>query len=181
MTQEEWDEGERGPFYAFSDAPEPHTMLWFPKHWIGTILPAEWKHPTFNPGTDQTYHFVVEYLDTETHRVVGADSAPMNYGSGLVIPTRYWPHYEEYPDDEYGNISIHRYFYQDHECACHRKSIVESNRPDLYGDLDDECEGERFKIRAIYAPEHLPGIILFSEVLSEEECYDLSIWGSWPV
>jgi hypothetical protein len=182
VTQEEWDLTQRGPFYLTDDSPEFHTILMFPRVWIGTILPKEWKHPD-RGGVDQTRCLVVEYLDTESDRLEGlvyegaAIRRNMSGHPGLVIPTPYWPMYEEY-SDEYGNTSLHRYFYQEHECACHRKMVVSGAYEEYYGDLDDECEGDRFKILGIYAPEFLPGINLFSEVLTEDEMYR-TVLGDW--
>lgn len=56
------------------------------------------------------------------------------------------------------------YMYEDHFCACHRKIAAGA----AGADTDEECEGERFKVERIEAPD-LPGLVLYSETMTADE------------
>jgi hypothetical protein len=148
--------GDPLPYYEDEDCPYKHCRLVFPKSWIGTRLPAQWQHPVDHPDADQRHHFLIELEDTED--------------GGKIYTARSWPSY--HGDDSAGwgpddprMTHLHIYTYQEHYCACHRKSDAEA----AGAGTDDECEGERFAVRSITAPEHLPGVVLYSETLTAEE------------
>jgi hypothetical protein len=131
------------PYYEDEDAPYKHARLCFPKDWIGTKLPAQWKHPAKHPGSDQTYYFQIDLLDTR---------------DGKVYKTKSWPHYEDaYAQDTHTTINI--YMFLEHYCACHRKCDAR----DAGADTDEECEGERFVVKSITCPTRTGGLVLYSE------------------
>ncbi len=59
---------------------------------------------------------------------------------------------------------LQAYFYNDHHCPCHRKQDAAA----AGAVTDDECEGTRFLINRIWAPE-FPDLILYSETMTDEE------------
>lgn len=71
--------------------------------------------------------------------------------------------------DADGNVrevmSLHGYFYAEHYCPCNRK--LDAQRSGAVVE-DDECEGDRFRIRSITCP-GLPGLVLYSETMDEGE------------
>lgn len=130
-------------YYDEKQPPDKYTALMFPKEWIGTKLPAPWRHPMRAPGSDQARHFEIELLDTQ---------------DGKVYKTKSWAFYqEEFPGDT--ETSVHIYMFRDHYCPCHRKIDALA----AGADTDEECEGERFVVQSITAPAHMPGLILYSE------------------
>jgi hypothetical protein len=62
-------------------------------------------------------------------------------------------------------MSLHGYFYAEHYCPCNRK--LDAQRLGAVV-LDEECEGDRFRIRSITHP-GLPGLVLYSETVREDE------------
>lgn len=142
-------------YYKDSSVPYRYTCLVFSKSWIGTKLPDQWEHPLFGTKakaglpTDQMEHFLVELLDTE---------------DGKVYKIRTWSHYE-LPSARFKDTTVHTYMYREHYCSCHRKADARS----AGADTDEECEGERFVVQSITAPEHLPGLVLYSETRTAKE------------
>lgn len=60
--------------------------------------------------------------------------------------------------DEHGTWSLNRYVYEDHYCACHRKTDARR----AGADTDDECDGFRFQVLSVESP-NLPGLTLYTE------------------
>lgn len=62
--------------------------------------------------------------------------------------------------------SLQGYFYASHYCPCHRKQDARDHGATVDAEL--ECEGQRFRVVKIVAPEH-PDLILYSETIPEDE------------
>lgn len=142
----------RLPYYESTCMPYQHTRLVFPREWLGTTLPNPWKHPVFEDNAeDQRTHFAIELLDTQDGTVYGA---------------RAWPHYEDPMSfDDESEATVHIHMFLEHYCACHRKIDAAA----AGADTDEECEGERFVVKSITAPEWMPGLVLYSETMTAEE------------
>ena len=66
---------------------------------------------------------------------------------------------------------LHPYMYQDHFCACHRKTDfyrADQNKGGKEFPDDTECEGNRYKVVNISSP-LAPDVILYSETMTEQE------------
>ena len=137
------------PFYEDRESPYEHTVLVFPKEWVGTKLPANW-HPD-RGSQDQLFEITLADVE-DGGKEYKATAWPSYYANG--------PCHEDwvgYPG--MGTVSV--YSYLQHYCACHRKT----DAAEAGADTDDECEGDRFKVKSITAPAHLPGVVLYSETL----------------
>ncbi len=138
-------------YYDMCKFPYAHSRLVFPVSWIGTKLPPA---PKNRDDYDKVEYpqtaFEIELLDTQ---------------DGKIYKGYSWAHYED--AWTYGNTetTVHIYMFLEHYCACHRKI----DALDAGADTDEECEGERFLVRSITAPAHLPGLILYSETLTLDE------------
>jgi hypothetical protein len=92
----------------------------------------------------------------------------------IVLPEmKIYTAFEHHPvswgvmDQDWNTVDCHAlqgYFYGAHHCPCHRKTDAKRFIPDL----DEECEGFRFRIQSIYVPGH-PELVLYSETIPEEE------------
>jgi hypothetical protein len=82
-----------------------------------------------------------------------------------------WQHDDQYlMDRDYNELPIESthlqaYFYGSHHCPCHRKDDARRAGAAV---KDDECEGNRFRIKEITCAE-LPGLILYSETIPVHE------------
>jgi hypothetical protein len=145
------------PYYEDEDMPYTHTRLVFPVGWIGTKLPDQWKDTMHidSQGVkrgeckDDTRYFVIELLDTT---------------DGKVYLDSNWPCYEQVYKDSV-LTTIHIYLFLEHYCSCHRKCAAK----DAGADTDEECEGERFKVKSITCPTHTGNLVLYSETQKADE------------
>lgn len=130
------------------------TSHYYDGRWGGRLLcfsPA-WRDANLPPEMSQTNYdgnaFTVYLLDTQ---------------DGKEYETHLPAAYElaDYPDNA---LTLQDYLYGSHHCQCHRKCDAK----DQGADTDEICDGERFVIARIESPT-LPGLILYSETLTETE------------
>ena len=63
-----------------------------------------------------------------------------------------------------GFVTLQAYFYAEHHCPCHRET--DASNAGWPGPESEECGGNRFHIRRIYAPS-LPDLTLYSETIGD--------------
>lgn len=118
-------------------------LLQFPKEWIGTHLPLA---PLCRKDYDLREVFSPEAFEIEL----------LDAKDGKIYFVKTWAAYEE---GENGLWQVHHYMFAEHYCACNRK--LDASKQGAV--TDDECEGDRFKIRSITAPATLPDVLLYTE------------------
>ena len=121
-------------------------LLTFSHSWLNKYLPSL--------DCNERGALRVVLLDTEDGK---------NYETWMVAA------YEQFPlllgpTEQDVFLTLQGYFYSEHHCSCHRKSAALQ----AGANTDEECEGNRFLIERIEAP-NLPGLVLYSETMSLEE------------
>lgn len=153
------------PYYEVSHDGNKAYLLFFTQDWAD-------KNKLIRGNMD----LLITILDQETGKTAVYKSGYCAYDSkrenlsGIAVFDQEWKEPEL--------CCLQPYFYQDHECPCHRKQYAEEaglwdGKEEPIEDWEDEmndglCSGNRFKyvsIASLFAPD----VVLYSETMSEEE------------